>query len=135
MSSFVTELKNSIVILLLSVHLFAVTEAHQLLKLPMVFHHYVDHQQEDPQMSFMSYLVLHYLQHDSHEHDNGAHGNMPFKNTSTDCFAMLTFNGFTAPLWTMIKRPVYFVKNYSYPSSEVFTHTDYLNQIWHPPQA
>ncbi|WP_293915882.1 MULTISPECIES: hypothetical protein [unclassified Sphingobacterium] len=57
-------MKNSIVLLFLSVYLFSTTELAQLFKIPVLVHHYTEHKQYDDKLSIIDYLVHHYAGHE-----------------------------------------------------------------------
>ncbi len=66
-----------IAISFLSIYLLAHTEVHQLIKLPVLFSHYQDHQQSHT-ISFLEFLSLHYASH--HSGEDQQHENLPFQD-------------------------------------------------------
>lgn len=62
--------------LLLFVFLSGTTEAHELLKLPMLFSHYAEHSSEQPALSFSDFLLDHYFGNSEHSH---SHDQLPFQ--------------------------------------------------------
>jgi hypothetical protein len=59
--------------------LCATTEMHQLLKLPVLLHHYLEHREKDNSISFLAFLKEHYV----HEHAQASrhhHERLPFKS-------------------------------------------------------
>jgi hypothetical protein len=50
---------------LIIIYLFSATELNQLLKLPVLFSHFIEHQKQDPLISFGEFLYHHYaVDHD-----------------------------------------------------------------------
>lgn len=119
-------------IAMMTIFLCASTELHQLLKLPVLIHHYLEHRQKDHSISFFAFLKEHYV----YEHAMAAqdhHERLPFK--SHDCAGMhMTIadpdlpsfllpggeTGFAGPL-TLYKEP--------WHASTV------LASIWQPPKS
>ncbi|MFY8025179.1 MAG: hypothetical protein ACOVNO_07515 [Sediminibacterium sp.] len=79
-------MRKRIAILFLSIYLCSTTEAHELLKIPVVFQHFIEHQQEDPQISVIQFLHIHYLQGDVKDKDYDRDMQLPFK-TAGEFFA------------------------------------------------
>ena len=48
-------------ILLLSLHILAFTECHQLLRIPYLMQHFQQHRAADPNMNFSAFIKIHYL--------------------------------------------------------------------------
>ncbi len=76
-------MKKIIAISFLLVYLFSTTEAKQLLKLPLVFQHFKEHQKENKTISFLHFLKIHYLQGSPRDKDYNRDMQLPFK-TSND---------------------------------------------------
>lgn len=73
-------MKNPTAIFLICLHVFANTEFAQVYKIPAVFRHYQSHRASDPQLSFLSFLKLHYgRQANCDASDSKKHGHLPFK--------------------------------------------------------
>ena len=63
---------------LLGSYVCSVTELHQLIKLPGLIEHFVEHAQQDENETFLCFLADHYLT-GSHQHeDNGHDSELPF---------------------------------------------------------
>jgi len=76
-------LKRTIVISLLAMFLYANTELHELLKLPVLVHHYLEHDTSSPDLSFFEFLKEHYDSNNTHRHPDNNHNDhqkLPFKN-------------------------------------------------------
>ena len=71
------DMRQWIAITLLSLFTFSSTEMHQLLKLPVLFQHFTEHQAAGP-MGWWHFMEEHYL-HDRHDHAGDAnHQELPF---------------------------------------------------------
>jgi hypothetical protein len=70
------------VILFAFLILNAGTEFHQLFKLPVLVQHFLHHRKEDPSVSFIHFLKIHYTDK-NHPADNDERedNNLPFKST------------------------------------------------------
>ena len=79
-------MRKRIAILFLSIYLCSTTEVHELLKIPVVFQHFIEHQQEDPQISVVQFLQIHYLQGNVKDKDYERDMQLPFK-TAGEFFA------------------------------------------------
>jgi len=73
-------LKRFTSILLLAVFTMPATEMHQLLKLPLLFEHFHTHRMEDPTISFIGFLRMHYDYTAQPDEDHDQDMRLPFKN-------------------------------------------------------
>lgn len=125
-------LKKNISIFLLSVYLIAATEIHQLLKLPVLFHHYVEHKQKDNSIFFGRFLFIHYALSDDQDGDKDKDMKLPFKSkdecvSSSALFFTLTSNNF-------ISEPIYSEERKITIFNEDFINNTFLSSIWQPPK-
>lgn len=79
-------MRKRIAILFLSIYLCSTTEAHELLKIPVVFQHFIEHQKEDPSISALQFFQIHYLQGNVKDKDYDRDMQLPFK-TAGEFFA------------------------------------------------
>ena len=81
-------MKRPIAIFLLGIYLFSFVEFHQFLRIPILIQHFVEHRQQDPSISFMAFLKMHYVGEividDDYQRDN----ELPFRET--ECCVMTT---------------------------------------------
>jgi hypothetical protein len=68
--------------LLLALYLCTATEAYQLLKLPLLAVHFVQHCNEDPNMTIMAFLEMHYAEEMVYDEDWQQDMQLPFKSCS-----------------------------------------------------
>jgi hypothetical protein len=67
-------------ILFLLIYLVANTELHQFLRLPVLFEHYNEHRQDNPSISLVDFLMLHYFNGDNTDGDYARDQQLPFKS-------------------------------------------------------
>ncbi|HRN99342.1 MAG TPA: hypothetical protein PLA69_08555 [Flavobacterium sp.] len=123
-------MKKRVTFLLLFAYLLGATPIGEVLKVPMLLGHYLEHS-PDRSLSFQAFLKLHYDGNQpTHEHDS--HGDLPFKNT-------------VSPLMTDVFHPpaISFWSNrlaICHPRSDNFLTSVYLyssnfhSAIWQPPR-
>jgi len=70
---------------LLLFYIFGATDASQLLKLPLLVQHFITHRQENPSISFIAFMQLHYQDKTVIDKDFQEDMQLPFKTHETDC--------------------------------------------------
>jgi hypothetical protein len=126
-------LKKLAAISFLLIFLCANTAIGQLLKLPVLIHHYLEHHDGDAGISFADFLYKHYTEEKPHPSENGEHENLPFKNY--DPGLSQTSLLFQSPIGFELKavNPISAKVNISY--SEGFYSSSILSRIWQPPKS
>jgi hypothetical protein len=115
------------------VFLLANTELHQLLKLPVLSHHFFQHHQQEPSETFVEFLVEHYInQLDHADKDTHAHDNLPFK--TKDCASVHTIVAFFNQHHFSFCKPYIVVKKKSFTYNAAIYSAATFTKIWHPPQ-
>ncbi|MCX6182126.1 MAG: hypothetical protein NT150_09385 [Bacteroidetes bacterium] len=70
-------MKKLLAISLLSLYLLTLTEVGQLIKLPLLVDHFIEHKEKDQNLSLLDFLAMHY----SHSHTPDADDlKLPFKS-------------------------------------------------------
>lgn len=104
----------------------------QLLKLPALIHHYLEHHDDDAGISFAQFLHKHYTEEYAHPSPGNEHGKLPFKSHdigfSQNTLVAQSLAGFDFKT----ARPVSTKENIIY--SEAFCSSLHLAKIWQPPQ-
>jgi hypothetical protein len=130
-------LKKLLAISLLSIFLCANTELGQLLKLPTLLHHYLEHHEDksddENESSFANFLGKHYNQNNQHSEDTeNDHQNLPFKiiefnalNTAVTLAQEINFELNNSPTTSAIKIGTYTEPHYASKS---------FGSIWQPPK-
>ena len=131
--SYLTILKKTIAILFLSIYLLATTEAHQLFKLPVVFQHFVEHQQEDSNISFLKFLDMHYMHGSPKDADYDRDMQLPFKK-SADCVSVMASAAVPNQLAIVLEYPVFFIQQEKIELDHNKPLSSCLSNIWQPPK-
>lgn len=66
---------------MVAIYSLTLTEFHQLLKIPALIEHYVEHHHEDPSLSLMSFLKLHYPGKFQVDDDYSKDQQLPFRSS------------------------------------------------------
>lgn len=121
-------MRRGIAIGLLILQLGLFTELHEVIRLPILVAHFIEHREQVPSMSFYQFMAMHYKTDVAHD---ATDMELPFKdcdNSVTSNFALLEQKDFvfTASQQTV---PVFFLTYISFvPSSG-------LDEIFQPPRA
>ena len=122
-------MKSKIVIALLASYLLASTEFHQVLKLPLLFKHYNEHQAQAEDLTFWEFLVLHYESDVAHDDQDMR---LPFK----DCHHSLTTQFTALPVQKITLDPMTLLKDehlHSFNHDQF--HSSFLDEIFQPPRG
>jgi hypothetical protein len=120
--------KRKFVIVLLSLYLIASTEFHQVLRLPLLVEHYVEHHEQVKDMTFWEFLVMHYKTDVPHDDQDMS---LPFK----DCHHSLTAQAIAMPVQKISLTsliPTQGDRLLSFDHSQF--HSSYLGEIFQPPK-
>src|SRR5690606_23024908 len=135
LNKYFCKVKRILAIFFLFTFLNANTAFGEVLKLPVLIHHYIEHSREDKDAAVFHFLVQHYSGNISHQHqgNHNDHEKLPFKTTDGHFSSLVSivFPPFTVTSHNTIvtadlKIPVYSQHNYS---------NAYLNSIWQPPRC
>ena len=131
-STFIRIMRKTINILVAIIMLTGITEVHQLLKMPQLLSHYRHHKTEDPFISFIAFLKLHYsTQHHPNDNDDQEDNQLPFRSTGniqhTDVPVVIR-KEITIAIPSFINKTV----KISHPEGEL---SDRSFAIFHPPQV
>lgn len=126
-------MKKFIAIGFLAVFLLTATEAHQLLKLPYVFKHFVQHHKQNSHLSFVAFLDIHYLHGSPKDKDYEEDMKLPFK--SNDRCPVSQSVVFVLPASLIIStKPQESTPNSGSFYKDHFIQGRYFSGIWQPPQ-
>jgi hypothetical protein len=111
--------------------LVSYTELHQFLKIPLLIEHYKEHKKQDPSISILQFLKIHYQGKIVHDQDEKKDQQLPFQ--SPDCAASVVVItdipsaiSFEAPLPVILEQDKV-VHSYNYAHQ-------YLIDIFQPPR-
>ena len=121
-------MNKSIALFLITIFLCANTSLGQLLKIPNLIEHYIEHKNEVNSNSFVEFIKLHYSQNS--ENNQKEHQNLPFKTfeNTTNILFVSSILGFQLEI---IKPLISVKKTFFYKNcfkSNLFT------SIWLPPK-
>lgn len=125
-------LKNLLAILLLFSYLFSTTEFYQLLKIPVLAAHYIEHKHDSSNITLVQFLKIHYLVN-SKDADYERDMQLPFK--TQDMHLTGAFSVFV-PLADeiTIDHPVASIRMSSCLVQTRFISALQLADIWQPPR-
>lgn len=93
-------MKKCVAIFLLSLYLLSTTEAHQLLKLPLLVQHYFQHKAENNNLTLLSFLEMHYAETVVYDDDYAQDMQLPFK-THAENFCVIAVPLLPTPKFEM----------------------------------
>ncbi|MCG2793518.1 MAG: hypothetical protein L6262_08240 [Weeksellaceae bacterium] len=129
-------MKRVFALFFLTTYLISTTELSQLLKFPTLVEHYIEHKEQNPQISVIQFLVLHY---------EGSHSKNRHHNKDYDEDQKLPFiiHSDVLNFCFVHPQPVFFEsfhKIVMVESSKVMSFDDsflsnhFLSTIWQPPR-
>lgn len=115
---------------MLVLHLGLFTEAPELLRLPILVEHYVEHRSRVPEMSFLQFLDMHYKTDVAHD---ATDDELPFKQ----CCRVVTTPIYTtlAELNFNFQAPVPTEQKEFSSTSNSFVPSTGLDEIFQPPRG
>jgi hypothetical protein len=84
-------MRKASAIFFLSLFLLSYTELGQLVKLPKIITHYLEHKKWEPEVSFLAFFQMHYFSDDNNAGDDAKDNQLPFKEHN-DCQTNSTIN-------------------------------------------
>jgi len=116
-----------LIIQLSSVSLFAGGLLKEICRIPLLIEHFEEHEKENHEISFLTFLNEHYSQTDSKD---SAHGNLPFKSQMHTSSILLALD-----LKNRQPEPVEFiqVQSFVFPSS-IGNEANTVISVFQPPQ-
>jgi hypothetical protein len=126
--------KKLFAILLLFIYLISLTELSQLVKLPILVEHFIEHKEKNSNLSLWEFLNMHYAQSDDHDGDRDKDMKLPFKShdgcINTTIVALPSTN-----IGTLSEKPICIEKKAYSIYTENFLSSSHLSSIWQPPKA
>nr|WP_262908792.1 hypothetical protein [Chryseobacterium turcicum] len=118
-------------ILLLSLYLVSTTELYQLLKIPVLIEHYIEHKGLNAEMSLTAFLKTHY-ENPVKDRDYDKDQKLPFVSHANLLSVVFTINPsvdfhFTEKAYISLEIKKIFYKSILY-------NKEILNSIWEPPR-
>ncbi len=123
--------KGTILLVLMS-FLFVDTSFGQIMRIPVLVHHYLEHSKVH-QESVIDFIIEHYTQDIQHDHDtHNDHANLPFK--SADYILNLTLKIISPASSSNNDIAQITLDNTIRIGQESRYYFSYLNSIWQPPR-
>jgi hypothetical protein len=124
--------KKCLSIFLVATYLLAGTQFTELIKIPVLVGHYIEHWEEG-KLSFYEFIKIHYSNSENHHESHESDSKLPFK--TYQCSS--TFAVFPAPFFQEIQKkdrtgfPEKRNKGFSY---SFFYSSKFHSSIWQPPR-
>ena len=125
-------LKKLLAISFLFIYLFSTTELSQLLKMPVLVQHFIEHQEVNSNITFWQFLNMHYASGGVNDADHAKDMQLPFK-AHDNCVASFS-NVYLPTQKISIAKPVRILTNKHFKTQEQFLHSTFLSNIWQPPR-
>ena len=135
-------MKKAIAILLLTTYLFSTTELSQLLKLPALVNHFIEHQDENKDLTLWEFMDIHYAHGIVKDADYEKDMKLPFKTMENfsiqisiavppsfivSSFYLTSFVISNKNIYTYLKKDTHILSNDSLTAV-------HLSSIWQPPR-
>lgn len=114
---------------LLILHLGLFTELDQVMRLPILVEHFIEHQAQVPEMSFLQFLAMHYKTDVAHD---ATDMELPFKDSSNS-IAIPSFALPEQKICLSTEIPAHTQVHFSTHTS--FVSSSALDEIFQPPRA
>lgn len=122
-------MRRLLAISMLTLHLGLFTEMDQVMRLPILVEHFIEHREQVPEMSFLQFLAMHYKTDVAHDTTDME---LPFKDCD-HCFAVPSF---TMPEQKVLLSAVATVNTRVFFSTHIsFVSSSALDEIFQPPRA
>lgn len=117
----------------MSLYLFGTTEAYQALKLPLLVEHYIKHKHENPHLTLLGFLKIHYSDKTIFDADYQQDKRLPFKTQeNTSVFSVV--NDIPRPMVITVESPLSASADYVLLDTRVDFST-FPHSIFQPPRA
>lgn len=126
-------MQRFVIISLLCTFIAIQTPLHEVLKLPMLVSHFLEHKEEDNSMSLLKFLHIHYSQHHIVDDDYDKDMQLPFKDCSTPIF--FTLSTLSKKFQIALHLPAPESKNLFSVKEDAFLSAEFPDNIWQPPRA
>lgn len=125
--------KKFLPILFLSIYLISATEMSQLLKMPLLVQHYLEHKEENHSITIWQFLYMHYALENAKDTDN-KDMKLPFKTSTNISYSIALGLPNKLDFDIKPKTPLIEIKKIYYYQSD-FASSNFLSFIWQPPKA
>lgn len=108
-------------------------DASEMGKIPALVQHFAEHQQKNPQISVLDFIVLHFQNEKHHNEDHDKHDKLPCQH---DCSCSVMSIVCTLPIKFELNQPLFLLTDTNISVSEenlFFTSPSF--DIWQPPKV
>lgn len=126
------QVKKITVLFLLFIYLFSATDLKELLKINALANHFEETKQLDNSVSFLSFLVMHYITDDGNSKDNDTDKKLPF--ISHDVYSITSFLSIPNQFVSLVYTSFPTIRNDFFVEDDSLIFTNYHALVWHPPQ-
>lgn len=125
-------MRRSVIFLMLLAYLCSATELRELLKLPVLLEHFVEHKGRNSSLDFFDFLSVHYLNVEKHGNADAHDDALPFK-THENCHA-ISMQAAALPVQKIdLNYPETIIKK-DFPVNKSSDYFAYSVLIWQPPK-
>jgi hypothetical protein len=96
--------KKTVAIFFMSIYMLSFSELHQFLRIPILIQHFIEHRHQDPSISLLNFLSLHYIHQYVVDEDYQKDKQLPFRHS--DCCITTASITCECPVNTVIELPV-----------------------------
>jgi hypothetical protein len=89
LGTLLSQMRKSITIGLIVVHLLSHTEAGQVFKLPTLFTHFFQHHRQNPEINFFDFIAMHYGGDDGTHADDDMDNGLPCHNLHNNTLSIV----------------------------------------------
>lgn len=114
-------------------YLFATTELSQLVKLPVLLEHFVEHKAQDSSIALWGFLCMHYAHGNVKDADHDKDMKLPFK--SYDGCSSSNNIAYIPKDFGLITKPAYNESTVFNTYTEKILTSAFLSCIWQPPKS
>ena len=125
-------MKKLISVAILSLYLISATELYQLLKMPLLIEHFIQHREENKSITLFSFLQMHYFDGDKKDADYEQDMKLPFKTHCEN--AHHTYLALIPQKPTVADKKAHAEPRTFLIHKEIFLTSSYLSGIWQPPK-
>ena len=87
----------------MGIYMLSFSELHQFLRIPVLIQHFVEHRRQDPSISFLDFLNLHYIHQYIVDEDYQRDNQLPFRHVDY-CATNITIS-WECPSNTFVQLP------------------------------
>lgn len=103
-----------------------------MFKVNMLVQHYEETKLQEGSISFLNFLVMHYITDDGNDQDNDTDSKLPFK--SKQIYSMIGFVSAPTQSVSIVISALGLIKYDYYVKVVSLIFTSYYALVWHPPQ-